>query len=430
MISNEVAAEEDQRLAITGTAAADALRDAARDWVDEHVPASWLEAARSGDIDRLREVRPMDEYREWYPTLAASGMVAPTWPREFGGLGLTGAQAKVIDAVLDQSGLVRLNVLGLGLAGPTVLQWGTDAQKRTLLWPTVTNEAPWCQLFSEPSAGSDLASLATRAVREGDDWIVTGQKVWTSFAQGARYGMLLARTDPDVPKHAGITYFVCDLHAEGVEVRPLRQITGDAEFNEVFLDEVRIPDSMRLGAPGQGWAVAKTTLMNERVAISGSGGGFRARIGGRGIDRLIATAIEEQAGTRAADSPFVRRRIVDLWIESNVIRLTNQRARDIRRQGGQPGPEGSIGKLLQAEHNQRLQELALELLGRAGAAYDAGDEDARRMTYGFLRSQANTIEGGTSAIQRNILAERILGLPKDPGIPAADTPWSEIPRGG
>lgn len=429
MLPTPKSAEEEQRLPVGESANREDVLAAAEAWVDENVPPAWLAAARSGDIEQLRAARSWADFREWYPTFAASGMVAPSWPREFGGLGLTPATARVIDGVLDAAGLVRLNVLGLGLAGPTLMEWGTRDQMLSLLWPTVRNDASWCQLFSEPGAGSDLATLASRAIRDGDDWIVTGQKVWTSFAQEARYGMLLARTDSTAPKHAGITYFIVDMESEGVEVRPLRQITGDTEFNEVFLEEVRIPDAMRVGPEGDGWRVAKTTLMNERVAISGSGGGFRARIGGRGIDRLVAQAKRpDAAGVRPVDDPRVRQRLVDLWAESRLISLTNQRARDVRRSGGQPGPEGSIGKLYQAEHNQRLQDFALSLVGDSSAAHPVDDEDARRITHGFLRAQANTIEGGTSAIQRNILGERILGLPKEPGVPP-ETPWNEIPRG-
>ncbi len=282
----------------------------------------------------------------------------------------------------------------------------------------------WCQLFSEPGSGSDVAGLATRAVRDGDEWIVNGQKVWTTLAHVASFGLLLARTDPDAPKHKGLTYFVVDMKAPGVDVRPLKQITGDAEFNEVFFTDVRIPDAWRLGPLGEGWAVATTTLMNERVALSGAGSSGGENVGGGPVADLVRYA--KKTGVWDADA-VIRQRLVQAVIEGRIIRITNQRAAAQRKTGRQPGPEGSITKLFQAEYNQRLQNLAVDVMGAHGMAWPAGDTDVAQRVRGFLRSRANTIEGGTSEIMRNILGDRVLGLPREPD-PSKDLPWKDVPR--
>jgi alkylation response protein AidB-like acyl-CoA dehydrogenase len=320
---------------------------------------------------------------------------------------------------------------GLAMAGPVVVTHGTDAQKDRLLRTMFTGEDSWCQLFSEPGAGSDLAGLACRAVRDGDEWVVTGQKVWNTLAHIADRGMLVARTDPEAPKHKGLTYFALDMHAPGVEVRPLRQITGEAEFNEVYLTEVRVPDGDRLGDVGEGWRVAMTTLMNERTSIGGGGGAPERGSG------PIAEAISiwrDELGV--ARDPAAKDRLMKLWIEAEALRLTNLRA-SRNRKAGNPGPEGSIAKLMFAEVNKRIYELCVDLLGPAGlVGYDMSMKraeslglvgptgSARKM---FLRSRANSIEGGTSEIQRNILGERVLGLPGDIRVDK-DLPWSKVPR--
>jgi alkylation response protein AidB-like acyl-CoA dehydrogenase len=329
------------------------------------------------------------------------------------------------------------NIIGIGMGGPTLLSWGTEEQKQRLLRPCATNEEIWCQLFSEPGAGSDVAGLSTRAVRDGDEWVVNGQKVWTTLAHVARWGMLVARTDPDQPKHRGLSYFLVDMHAPGVDVRPLVQITGEAEFNEVFLENVRIPDTMRLGPEGEGWRVAITTLMNERAALSGAGSVGGEAVGGSPIDRLVARH-------QPVADPLTRQRLVQAWIEGKLIRWNNQRASDKRKSGAEVGPEGSITKLMQAEYNQRVQKLAVDLEGLDGIAWAGAPlkgaegelgwmrtdtDDSRAIARGFLRSQANTIEGGTSNIMRNILGERVLGLPKEPDA-SKDLPWKDVPRNG
>jgi alkylation response protein AidB-like acyl-CoA dehydrogenase len=287
-------------------------------------------------------------------------------------------------------------------------------------------EEIWCQLFSEPGAGSDVSGLSTRALRDGDHWIVNGQKVWTSLAHRSDFGILLARTDPDVEKHAGLTYFVMDMHAPGVEVRPLRQMTGDAEFNEVFFTDASVPDTDRLGEVGMGWQVATTTLMNERVAIGGLAGS-------RGSGAIAeAVRIWKEKGLT---DPVKRDRLARLWVEAEVHRLTALRAA-VLRQAGTPGPEGSVGKLAVAELNKAIYDCCVDLLGAEGMVYGSyemrrpdsmGLLPTRDVQRGFLRSRANSIEGGTSEIMRNILGERVLGLPRDPRADR-DLPWSKVPR--
>ncbi|HEX8802641.1 MAG TPA: acyl-CoA dehydrogenase family protein, partial [Acidimicrobiales bacterium] len=294
-------------------------------------------------------------------------------------------------------------------------------------------EEVWCQLFSEPGAGSDLASLATRAERDGDEWVVSGQKVWTTWAHLADFGVLLARTDPDAPKRRGITYFLLDLRQPGVDVRPLRHIGGEVDFNEVFLDRARLPDAQRVGDVGDGWRVAGATLSGERQMVSGSGSGGVDRIGGSGAARLVGAARALSAAGRPGgwDDPVVRQRIVGLLSEERIRDWTNQRVRAGLKAGRAPGPESSIGKVHQGGLNQRIQLAATDLLGPGATAWSAGgDGYADDLPYevrGMLRSRANTIEGGTTEVNRNIVAERVLGLPREPD-PWRDTPWRDVPR--
>ncbi|MBY8884334.1 acyl-CoA dehydrogenase family protein [Streptomyces sp. PTM05] len=359
-----------------------------------------------------------------------AGLAWVHFPEGLGGLGAPRALQSVVDAELTAAGAPdndpRRIGIGLGMAAPTILRFGTEEQKARFLRPLWTGEEVWCQLFSEPGAGSDLAGLRTRAVRDGDAWTVDGQKVWTSNAHNARWAILIARTDPDVPKHRGITYFVCDMTAPGVEVRPLRQITGEAEFNEVFLTDVRIPDAHRLGDEGDGWRVAQTTLMNERVAI---GGGAVPREGG--MIGVAATTWRERPELR---TPGLHDRLLRLWVDSEVARLTAERVRQ-QLAVGAPGPEGSGLKLAFARLNQAVSGLEVELLGEEGLRYH-GWEMTRPETvdffghdagYRYLRAKGNSIEGGTSEILRNIVAERVLGLPSEPRIDK-DVAWKDLPR--
>jgi alkylation response protein AidB-like acyl-CoA dehydrogenase len=417
------------------------LRDQTVGWLHDNLPSGWIEAVDTGDDERFATLRKQVDYSEWCVRLGEAGYATPTWPAEYGaGLSLTPGQAKAVNDVLNHYRVPRpFNIIGIGMGGPTVMAWGSEDQKERLLRPLATNEEIWCQLFSEPGAGSDVAGLSTRAVRDGDEWVVTGQKVWTTLAHLAKWGMLLARTDPDVPKHRGLTYFVVDMQAPGVTVRPLVQITGDAEFNEVFFDEVRIPDSMRLGPEGDGWRVGITTLMNERVSLSGAGSVGGEAVGGSPVTQLL----DRHRGTT---DPLARQRLAQAYIESRLIRLNNQRAGDKRKSGAEAGPEGSITKLMQAEFNQRVQKLAVDLQGVWAGAWEgeglagrrSGDrlgwvggdgDDHVAVARGFLRSQANTIEGGTSDIMRNILGERVLGLPKEPDV-SRDVPWKDVARSG
>jgi alkylation response protein AidB-like acyl-CoA dehydrogenase len=400
--------------------------EAVREWIEEHVPVSWRDAAAHGPA-AIRAVRPRAEYEAWYPVFGASGLVAPAWPADYGGLGVSSAVARAIDAELRPYNLGRLNPLGLNLAAPALFAHGSEDQRRRYLPPIVRNEEVWCQLFSEPGAGSDLASLATRAELDGDDWVVTGQKVWTTWAHLADFAVLLARTEPDVPKRAGLTYFLLAMHQPGVDVRPLRHIGGDVDFNEVFLDGARAPDVQRVGAVGEGWKVANATLSGERQMVAGSGSGGVDRIGGSGVARLLRLAHERG---RASD-PLMRQRLARLWSEERVREWTNQRVRARARTGAPPGPESSVGKVHGAELNQRVQLCATDLLGAGAMAWSSNaGEYADSLPYevsGMLRSRANTIEGGTSEVNRNIVGERVLGLPREPD-PWRDQPWRDVPR--
>jgi alkylation response protein AidB-like acyl-CoA dehydrogenase len=358
-----------------------------------------------------------------------AGLAWVWFPPGDGGLGVDPGLQDLVERTLADAKAPnesQRNMIGYGMGAPTIQTHGTPEQRKRYLRPLFTCEEIWCQLFSEPGAGSDVAGLATRAVRDGDEWIVTGQKVWTTLAHVARFGMLVARTDVEVPKHQGLTYFVLDMKASGVEVRPLRQMTGDAEFNEVFMTEVRIPDANRLDAVGAGWRVATTTLMNERVAI---GGGSSSRRKGPIDETIEIFKSRKRSGAE-------RERLMQLWVSAEVNRMTNRRAAEMRKVGT-PGPEGSVAKLAMAELNKKVFELSVDLLGMEGTLYNRGYEmrrpdrpgfsDLGDATFGFLRARANSIEGGTSEIMRNILGERVLGLPGEPRADK-DRPWSEVPR--
>ncbi len=352
------------------------------------------------------------------------------YPPGLGGLGAGRTLQVIVESEFAAAGAPsnhpeRIGI-GLGMAAPTILAFASDEQRRRWLRPLWTGEEVWCQLFSEPGAGSDLAGLATRAVRDGDGWLVTGQKVWTSTAHRARWGLLLARTDADAPKHRGLTYFACDMTAEGVDVRPLRQLTGEAEFNEVFLNDTRILDADRIGAVGDGWRVAIGTLMNERVSI---GGMVLPREGG-----MIASAVRTWRERPDLRTPGLHDRLLRLWAETEIARLASIRLRQLLA-AGQPGPEGSAAKLVFARLNQEISGLEVELAGGDGLRYD--DWTMRRPEgasfygrgpgYRYLRSRGNSIEGGTSEILRNIIAERVLGLPAEIRLDK-DVPWKDLPR--
>jgi alkylation response protein AidB-like acyl-CoA dehydrogenase len=379
------------------------FRDEVRAWLQANNPGPEPE----GGLDEVMAFRA-----EWQRKLHGAGWAGISWPKEYGGRGATMIeQAIFVDEATRQEAPSPANVLGLAMGGPVVIAHGTDEQKQRYLEPILTAEEIWCQGFSEPESGSDLASLKTRAVKDGDEWVVTGQKVWTTFAQYAKWCMLVARTDPDAPKHQGLTYFLMDMEQEGVEAKPLVQITGEGEFNEVFINEARIPDENVVGGVGNGWGVAITTLMNERAGLAF---GAIAQIQ-NSLGRLTRLATEVRTnGGSAADDSYYRQRIAQLHIEAEAMRLGAYRGLTKTMQSGIPGPEGSLGKWQWADLNQGLTELALELEG-AYAPLARGSEhaiDNGAWQYGFLRSRANSIEGGTTDILKNIIAERVLGLPR------------------
>jgi len=378
----------------------------------------------AGDDPRRVEVRawlaehPTPSGRE----LADAGYVAPHLPRPWG-LEADPIHQLVIDAELRAAGVRRpVNPIGIGWAGPTIVHAGTDEQQARYLPRLLSGEDLWCQLFSEPGAGSDLASLGTRAVRDGDEWIVNGQKIWTSLAQFSRYGILIARTDPDVAKHQGITYFVCPMDLPGIEVRPITEMTGGQTFNEVFLTDVRLPADSVIGEVDRGWELAKVTLGNERVSLSS--GGALWGMGPTGGDLL--DLVRGQGGV--AD-PLLRQRLARLHTTEEVLRLIRLRTVSARIRGEQPGPEASIRKVMADEHGQAIMALAKDLAGAAGLLADTGPlgTEPAGWPHGYLFAPALTIGGGTGDVQRNILAERVLGLPHDLDVEAGRT-WAESRR--
>jgi alkylation response protein AidB-like acyl-CoA dehydrogenase len=415
----------DVRVDLSRSSSDDEIREVVTGWVEANVPEPWRKAAPGGRA-AIRGVRSRADYDAWYPTFADSGLAVATWPVEYLGLDLTVEQARVAESVLAPYNLGRLNPLGLNSAAPALFAHGTEEQRLRFLPPMVRNEEKWCQLLSEPGAGSDLASLAMRALRDGDEWVLTGQKVWTTWAHFSDFAVCLARSDPKLKKRQGLTYFIVDLTWPGVDVRPLRHIGGEVDFNEVFLDDVRVPDTYRIGSAGEGWRVAGSSLAGERQMVSGSGSGGVDRIGGGGVDTLV----ERASVLGRADDPVVRQRLMSVYSEERVRSWTNQRVRATVRAGGTPGPAASIGKVHQGTLNQRIQLLAADLLDAGAVAWPPGERYPDNMPLevkGMLRSRANTIEGGTTEVNKNILGERVLGLPREPD-PWADKPWEEIPR--
>ena len=404
------------RLPVDRTTGADELRASVAAWIDEHVPESWRRAAAEGH-DALRAARTRADYEAWYPRFADSGLAVAGWPVPYGGLDLTNDQVRVVESVLAPHNLGRLNPLGLNNTASALFAFGTEEQRLRFLPPMVRNEERWCQLFSEPGAGSDLASLAMRAERDGDEWVLSGQKVWSTWAHRSDFAICLARTAPEQPKRKGITYFLVDLRVPGVEVRELRHMGGEVDFNEVWLDEVRVPDFHRVGEAGDGWRVAGATLSSERQMVAGAGSGGVGRLGGRGVDELLAAPGDLD--------PVARDRVMRLYAEERIRDWTNQRVRATVKAGGTPGPAASIGKVHQAVLNQALQLAAVDRLGAAAMAWEG--PDMPHQVRGMIRSRANSIEGGTTEINKNVLGEQVLGLPREPD-PWHGAPWQEVPR--
>jgi len=361
----------------------DPRREAVRTWLDEH---------------------PSPTGRQ----LAEAGYVTPHWPAPWG-LDADPIHQLLVDEELAKAGVRRPgNTIGIGWAGPTILHGGSDAQRDRYLMPLLAGEEIWCQLFSEPGAGSDLASLSTRAVRDGDEYVVNGQKIWTSLAQFSKFGILIARTDPAAPKHEGISYFICPMDAPGIDIRPIIEMTGTHTFNEVFLDDVRIPAENLVGEENRGWGLAKVTLGNERVSLSSGGA-----LWGMGPHAGDLLDVVRKAG--GVDDPVLRQRLAALHIEAELLRLIRLRTVTARIKGEPPGAEASIRKILADEHGQRIMGLAKDLAGAGGMLADHGPlgSGSDLWHHGFLFAPALTIGGGTGEVQRNIVAERVLGLPHD-----------------
>jgi alkylation response protein AidB-like acyl-CoA dehydrogenase len=365
------------------------FRDSVRSWIEANHPG------REPDADP----EAFEFRRAWQRALNERGWAGLSWPTEYGGAGATLVELAIFYEETARAGAPQMaNTLGLAMGGPTVIAHGTEEQKRRFLPPILSADEIWCQGFSEPGSGSDLASLKTRAVRDGDEWVVTGQKVWTTYAHEAKWCMLVARTDQDAPKHRGLTYFLMDMEQDAVEVRPLVQITGEAEFNELFIEEARIPDENIVGGEGNGWHVAITTLMHERAGLA-----FALQVQ---VQIALRELQDQIRAAGRADDPLIRQRFAQVFVEAQVLRLNAYRGLTATMKRGAPGPEGSLGKWHWAEVNQALTELAMDVAGSHALLAD----DA--WTYRFLRARANSIEGGTTEILRNIVAERVLGLPR------------------
>jgi acyl-CoA dehydrogenase len=405
-----------------------AFRAEARAWLDANAPHHLepeLKRAGFGSMGVVSE-DPLAAARAWQKKKAGAGWACLHWPKEYGGGGRSAIERVIWQQEEGVYGALSSQfIIGHGMCGPTVMAWAAEEQKRQLLPPLAAGEEIWCQLFSEPAAGSDLAGLRTRASLAGDgssDWIVNGQKIWTSGAHNAQWGLLLARTNPDVPKHKGLTMFFLRMDSPGVEVRPIKQATGNSDFNEVYFSDVRIPDAQRLGAVGEGWKVSLTTLMNERLSI---GGGMST-----GFPHLLRLCAElDIDGRPALENPAVRSRLAQFAVKESGLAYTAMRAITSLSKGEAPGPENSIGKLVAGSAMQELAAYALELQGESGVVWDETSPLEGRFQFMLLRSAATRIEGGTDEILRNIIAERVLGLPGDVRVDK-DVPFKEIPTQG
>jgi alkylation response protein AidB-like acyl-CoA dehydrogenase len=402
-----------------------AFRDEARGWLEanaerlqkgERRPNLMAAEGRKGLLERARA---------WQGTKADAGWACITWPKEYGGRGASSIQNVIWNQEESKFNVPpNMFTIGQGMLGPTIMAHGTPVQKQRYLKPMLRADEIWCQLFSEPGAGSDLAGLRTSAVRDGDAWRINGQKIWTSGAHYSDWGMIVTRTDPTAKKHAGITYFIVDMSSPGIEIRPIKQINGSSDFNEVFFSDVRVPDENRVGAVNDGWRGAITTLMNERATI-GAGGGF-----GVGVPELLALARETRLhGRPAIEDPAVRQRIADFYVKLKGLEYTGYRALTALSRGKTPGPENSIGKMIGAPLRQELAAFALELQGAAGIVTDPAFAPAEGgFQQGYLGAPGLRLAGGTDEILHNILAERVLGLPGEVRLDK-DLAFEDIPTG-
>jgi alkylation response protein AidB-like acyl-CoA dehydrogenase len=403
---------------ITESAELAAFRQKARAFLDEHAPKRRQRSEDDEDASMEATIADLPTQKAFQAALFDAGLAGLTWPKPWG-QGLTAEHQRVYNEEAAGYDIpTTVYTIGLGMVIPTMIEFGTDDQRERYVHKALRGEEIWSQLFSEPGAGSDVASLQTRAERDGDEWVINGQKVWTTGAQLSDYGAVIARTNPDNPKHRGITMFIVDFHAPGVEVRPIKQINGGSGFNEVFFNDVRIPDAWRIGEVDDGWRCAIAMLMNERVAI-GAGGG-----GGRGVGVGVLTRLARDKGKQ--DDPVVRQGIADVYIRQQIMGYIGQRIRAAVRAGRAPGPEGSIAKLAGALLSRRTSDLAASIAGPVGQAWEQ-EKDARWAQL-VLSTPASRIAGGTDEVQRNIIGERVLGLPKDPQVDR-DIPFKELKVG-
>jgi len=397
------------------------FRDRVRRWLAEN--AERRQAVEKAENEQDGEtLHALEVAKRFQAKLFDAGLAGLSWPKVYGGQGLTMEHQRVFNE--EAAGYVIPTspfIIGLGMCAPTLLEYGTEEQRLRHVPKMLRGDEVWCQLFSEPGAGSDVASLQTRAVRDGDEWVVNGQKVWTSGGHYSDYGLLIARTNVDVPKHRGITMFIVDMRSPGVTVRPLRQMTGASGFNEIFFDDVRIPAANLVGAIDEGWRAAIGTLMNERVSIGAGGGGLGRRVGGGEFDALLDLA--RSAG--ALDDPVLRQSLASVYIEERLLELLSERIRADVRAGKAPGPEGSIAKLCGTVLARHAAEVAEEILGARGQAWLPGDKAAERWSRALLAAPGNSIAGGTPEIMKNILGERVLGLPKEPQVDR-DIPFRDV----
>lgn len=398
------------------------LASEAEDWLRAELPLSWIEAIDRDDSASLAQARKTVDVEEWWRRLGKVGYFVPTWPKEYGGHDAKVEEARAVRQVLARYKIPRPLSHASFHAASAILKWGTAFQKERFL-PAISEQTEiWCQLLSEPGAGSDLSSLSTRAIADerGRNWTVTGQKVWTSFAQFASWGIIACRTDPDVGKRDGISVFILDMHGEGVDVRPLRQINGDSEFNEVFIDQATVPAENLLGQIGGGWRIIRDLLGGERQSNSGMGGAAHPTVFGRSLDSIISRYAP-------VANPVLRDRLARAYIDERVLQLTNQRMADVRGKNPEFGSIAAVTKIFRDEHTKRLHELAVDLGGSRAVAWSEGDEWNDKSSWSFLRSRSASIGGGTTQMMRNIVGERVLGLPKEPD-PFRAKSWKETPR--
>jgi alkylation response protein AidB-like acyl-CoA dehydrogenase len=398
------------------------LSTEAEEWLRQELPRAWVDAIDRGDAEALAAARATVDVEEWWRRLGDTGYFVPTWPKEFGGHSASAEEARAVRQILNRYKVPRPLSHASFHAGAAILKWGTESQRERFLPPIRLQTEIWCQLLSEPGAGSDLSGLSTRAVPDerGLCWTVTGEKVWTSFAHLARWGLVACRTDPDVGKREGISCFVLDMHGKGVVVRPLRQMTGDSEFNQVFIDGAEIPDEQRLGPVGAGWKVIRDVLGGERGSNSGAGTAMHPVVVGRSVSAII----ERYA---PVTDQHLRDRLVRAYVDDRVLELTNRRFAESAGRDPEFGSVAAVTKVFRDEHTKRLHELAIDLGGSGAIAWSEDDVWSERTAWAFLRSRAASIGGGTTEMMRNIIGERVLGLPKEPDLYKNAT-WRETPR--